>query len=542
VGDSYQADCVVAGGGLAGITCALELLDQGKSVVVLERAPQERFGGLARRSFGGLFVVDSPEQRRNGVSDSVELARSDWFAYAEFGEQDDLPRRWADAYIHHCHGELRPWLRERSVRFFPAVHWTERGLFLPGNSVPRFHIVWGTGLGLVEALVGRLEEHPRRDQLQLLFDHRVTELVREGGQIVGCAGERSGGGEFTARCGDALVLASGGIAGNLDLVREHWDRTVSEPPSEMLNGSHPEADGALLLAARGEGARLTHLEKMWHYPAGVRHWNPQFPGHGLSLVPPKSALWLDHSGRRIGQPPLVGNFDTSYLVQQVCRQAKPWTWQVLNWKIARKELAVSGAEFNAAVRDKKLLRFLGHVLLGNSALVREFVEHCDDFLTAESLDELAEKMNALTESEDVDLAAMKEVVARYDATVARAPQFHNDDQLRRIAQARLWRGDRLRTCAAAQIDDPKARPLIAIRERVVTRKSLGGLQTDLSSRVLGPAGEPLPGLYAVGEAAGFGGGGVHGRRALEGTFLGSCIFTGRTAGKAIARGTSAEDA
>jgi len=536
MGTPFEADVVIAGGGLAGIATAIELLDHGASVVLLDRAPEARFGGLAKRSFGGMFFVDSPEQRRNGIRDTVELALADWLAYAEFGDEDLWPRRWAESYVHRCTEDVRGWLVRQGCRFFPAVHWAERGLFLPGNSVPRFHIMWGTGAGLVETLLRVLRNHARRDRIHLHFGHRVTELTTRAGRFAGCAGERLDGSPFEAR-GDAIVVASGGIAGNLPLVREHWCPDWGEPPEDMLNGSHPEADGALLEVVRGHGGRVIHLEKMWHYAAGVRHWTPQFEGHGLSIVPPKSALWLNHEGRRMGPCPLVGNFDTRYLVERVCREETKSSWLVLNMHIAKREFAVSGAEFNAAIREKKLWKFLRQVVLGDRTLIQQFIDHCPDVVSADSVPELAERMNALTGLDAVDPCVLAGEIERYDQNVARGA-LSNDDQLRRIAHARRYRGDRLRTCKSARIGDPRGGPLIAIHARIVTRKSLGGLLTDLQGRVLNGNGRPLEGLYAVGEAAGFGGGGMHGLRSLEGTFLGGCILTGRVAASALAgRGT-----
>lgn len=540
----YQADVVIAGAGLAGLVAALELLDSGHSVVLLDRGPKRGLGGLARWAFGGIFIVGSPEQRRAGIHDSVELATRDWMAYGELDPGDTWPRLWAEAYVNESRAAVYDWLRARQVKFFPVVHWVERGLHGPGNSVPRFHMVWGTGHRLVQALLDHLETHPNKDRLLMLFGHRVTELVDEGGGIRGCAGvvEKTGegginveSGAFEAR-GDCVVLASGGITGNVDLVRRVWDRSWCEPPEVLLNGSHPAADGALHEVVERHGANVTHLEKMWLYAGGVRHWKPEFPDHGLSLVPPKSALWVDRHGRRLGPPPLVSGFDTRHMVETICRQGGGRSWQVLNWKIAKKELAVSGSEFNHEMREQRFVPFLLRTLLGNPGLVREFVDHCEDFVTGDSVSALAARMNDLAGNGDVDPGLLGDEIRRYDAMIARGRTFHDDDQLRRIAHARSYRGDRVRTCKFAPIDDTTARPLIAIREHVLTRKSLGGMQTDLSSRVLRADGRPIDGLFAVGEAAGFGGGGIHGKRSLEGTFLGGCIFTARQAAHAIAEG------
>jgi predicted oxidoreductase len=421
------------------------------------------------------------------------------------------------------------------VSIFRAVGWVERGYFVPGNSVPRFHIVWGTGEGIVLPLIQRLDAHEKSGKLQLHFDHRVDGITQEGGQVVGCHGT-SGAGSFEAR-GDCVVIAAGGIAGDHDKVRKLWPRDQwGEPPEPMLNGSIPEADGKLLDRAEELGANVTHLEKMWNYAAGVRHWEPLFPNHGLSLVPAKSPLWVNYQGRRFVDPPLVGTFDTLFLIDRICREKKKYSWQVMNRKIADKEFAVSGAEFNPAVRDKKMLAFLLRLLKGNGEQVQEFIDHCPDFVTGESVTELADKMNALAGTKDVDARLLEREIADYDENIQRGTKFQNDDQLRRIAHARQYLGDRLRTCNMARILDPAAMPLIAIRTQILTRKSLGGLQVDLDAKVLDKQGNPIPNLFAVGEACGFGGGGMHGKRALEGTFLGGCVYSGRIAARAINSG------
>ena len=532
---AYEAEVVVIGGGLAGMVTALELLDAGKRVVLLDAASRDRFGGLARWSFGGIFFVDSPEQRRNGIKDSVDLAMRDWVRYGELDPDDVWPYRWAEAYVNRCTEEVRGWLSKRGVSFFRAVNWTERGYFVPGNSVPRFHIVWGTGEGIVLPLIPRLEAHEKAGRLQLHFDHRVDDLTRSGGEVVGCHGTH-GAGAFEVR-GDAVVIAAGGIAGNHDKVREVWPRDQwGDPPEPMLNGSIPEADGRLLDRAADLGANITHLPKMWNYAAGVRHWEPLFPNHGLSLVPGKSPLWVNYQGRRFVDPPLVGSYDTLLLIDRICREKKKYSWQVMNRKIADKEFAVSGAEFNQEVRDKKLLAFIVRLLRGNGEQVQEFIDHCPDFVTGRSVSELAGKMNALTGTEDFDASLLEREIAEYDANIERGHKLQNDDQLRRIAHVRHYLGDRLRTCNMARILDPEAMPLIAIRTQILTRKSLGGIQVDLDAKVLDKRGNPISNLFAVGEACGFGGGGMHGKRALEGTFLGGCVFSGRVAARAIRSG------
>lgn len=547
MGATYRADTVIVGGGLAGLVTALDLLDQGQSVVMLESGPGDRLGGHARESFGGIFIVGSPEQRRGRITDSPDLALRDWLSFGELGHDDVWPRRWAEAYTSGCREVVYDWLRAAGVRFFPVVHWVERGLDTPGNSVPRFHMVWGTGRGLIDAVLATLEAHPARERLLIRSLHRVTEITTSGGRISGVSGHvqpvpGSGDGaavprgDFRAE-GDAVVIATGGMCGDLQQVRKHWPRDLGTPPEELLNGSNPWADGTLHRAAARHGANLTYLDRMWLYAAGVRHWRPDFEGHALSVVPPKSALWVNWQGRRLGPRGMVSGYDTRHLVKTICGEDKKHSWQILNARIARREFAVSGAEFNVAMRERRPLRFAATLLFGNRGLVNEFVADCPDVLSAGSVPELVSRMRERDGNDDVDGELLAREIEAYDALVARGREAQaEDDQLRLIARARQYRGDRIRTCRSAKIDDPKARPLIAIREHITTRKSLGGLQTDLESRVLDAAGEPVAGLFAVGEAAGFGGGGVHGVRSLEGTFLGGCVFTGRRAAAAIGSG------
>ena len=534
----YEADVVVIGAGIAGMVTALELLDAGKSVVVVDRASKDRLGGLAMWSFGGIFFVDSPEQRKSKIRDSTDLAFRDWVRYGELDPNDTWPYRWAEAYVNRCTEEVRNWMVERGASFFPlGVNWTERGYYIPGNSVPRFHLTWGTGEGVVKPLIPHLEEHEKSGRYSVHYDHTVDGLHREAGQVVGCHGTTHGE-RFEAR-GQAVVIASGGMAGDHDKVRKVWPKDLGDgqPPEVMINGSMPEADGKLMDIARGLGANVTHLEKMWNYAAGVRHWKPLYPNHGLSLVPGKSALWVNYEGRRFVDPPLVGSYDTLLLIDQICREKKKYSWQVMNFKIASKEFAVSGAEFNPQVRDRQLLQFIWRLLVkGNGEQVQKFIDNCPDFVTGSTVEELADKMNALTGHADVNAAILAREIADYDANIARGKALQNDDQLRRIAHARQYKGDRLRTCNNARILDDKAMPLIAIHTQILTRKSLGGIQVDLNARVLDTQGSPIPGLYAVGEACGFGGGGMHGKRALEGTFLGGCVYSGRVAARAISTG------
>lgn len=536
-----QHDVLIIGGGIAGIATALDLLDAGKSVLLVDRDEEGVFGGLARESFGGMFFVDSPEQRRQGIRDCVDLALRDWCSFAEFACEDRWPRAWAETYVSRCTTDVYPWVRRRGVSFLPIVNWVERGEFVPGNSVPRFHVSWGTGKGLTEALIAALRGHRNAARLTMQFNRRVERLALQGGRVDGAAGvDEKTGAPFEVRA-EQVVVAAGGInGGDLSRVRQNWHRDWGTRPETLLSGSHRFADGRLHDATVAAGGVLTHLDKMWNYAAGVHHPKPRKPMHGLSLVPPRSALWLNWQGMRIGPQPLVSGFDTRRLVTDICRQERQYSWQLMNMKIALKELAISGAEHNPSIRDRNKLGFLRDISFGNRWLVNEMLANCQDFVSAGSLPELVGKMNALQGDHAVELELVQDAVDHYDATIARGAKLMNDEQLRRIGYLRIYRGDRIRLCKFQPINSAKAMPLIAVREFIISRKSLGGIQTDLQSRVLDASGQQIPGLYAVGEAAGFGGGGAHGLRALEGTFLGGCILTGRIAAAAISGRTLKE--
>ena len=521
-------DVVVVGGGIAGLVTTLELLDGGRDVLLLDRCRPEELGGLAREAFGGMFMVDTPEQRRSGIDDSVELALDDWMGMAQFDPGDELPRRWAEEYVRRARDDVGGWLKRHGVRFFPVVNWAERGVYGDGNSVPRFHLTWGCGKALVTEIWGSIEEHPRRRQLEVRFGTLVTGLVTEGDAVVGV---RTEDGEIRA---SDVVIAAGGVGGNLDIVRRHWPKNLGSPPKDMLMGSHYYADGAMHEEVARIGGNVTHLDRMWNYADAVRHPHPQRPAHGLKLIPPRSGIVLDPTGRRYGPIPLIPTFDAYHALERMCEDERKYYWMICNWKIARRELDVSGSQHNPSIREQRLGRFLFSILAGKPTLVRHFIEHCPDFVTADSIGELTRKMAELSGDGALDPAAAEDAVRRYDANLARGKALWNDDQIRKLQQLRNWRGDRLRTAKYQRITDPKAGPLIAIRMTVMARKSLGGIQTDLGCRVLRPDGTAIDGLYAVGEAAGFGGGNLHGKRSLEGTFLGGCVLTGRIAGQTIA--------
>lgn len=534
-----HTDTLIVGAGLAGLVTALQLLDSGQRVCLVERGDEASLGGLAMQAFGGMALVDTPLQRRAGIRDSAALALSDWLSFAQFEPDDLWPRRWAEHYVERCVPEVFEWLRGLGVRFIPAVQWVERGLMRPGNSLPRYHVIWGTAQHMTQTVLRALRQHPQRAGLSLVLRHRVVELTRRGDAVVGCSGiDEARGTPFAIEAG-RVVICGGGITGDLARVRAHWPAEWGGPqaaPAVLLNGSHPHADGRLHDAVARAGGQLTHLDQMWNYAAGVHHPNPQFDGHGLSLIPAKTALWLDPQGRRIGPVPFITAFDTREMVAQIARSRWPHTWQVLNRRIAERELAASGAEHNPLIRDRRLVAFALQILRGNRALVDELLTRCPDFVQAPTLSQLAARMNELTGDQAVSAQTLDAQIRPFDDQMRRGKRFHNDDQLRRIAQLRLWTGDRLRTCNYQPIDDPAAGPLIAIRCHILTRKSTGGIQTDLHSRVLGASGAPVPGLYAAGEAAGFGGGGSNGRGSLEGTFLSGCILTARAAARHIGGG------
>ncbi|HEX3771135.1 MAG TPA: FAD-binding dehydrogenase [Polyangiaceae bacterium] len=546
-----EADAIVIGAGLAGLAAARELVLAKRRVVVLEQEGEQNLGGQAFWSFGGLFFVDSPEQRRMGIRDSYELALEDWMGTAGFDREEDAwPRRWAEAYVAFAAGEKRAWLRDLGMKWFPVVGWAERGGWGAvghGNSVPRFHVTWGTGPGVVDPFARFAREAAGDGRLSLLFRHRVDELVVEGGAVVGVRGrrlaashERRGArssrdavGDFAVRAG-AVIVASGGIGANHELVRQCWPKRMGAPPRFMVQGVPDYVDGRMLPIVESAGARLINRDRMWHYTEGLRNWDPIWSHHGIRVLPGPSSLWLDATGKRL-PPPLYPGFDTLGTLEHILRTGHEHTWFVLNQAIIKKEFALSGSEQNPDLTGKDWT-LVARRVLGKKATapVEAFKERGEDFAVANDLRTLVDRMNAKTPAPLLDLATVeREVVAR-DRQLENP--FGKDLQIAAIRQARGYLGDRLvRTAKLAPILDPRLGPLIAVKLNILTRKTLGGIETDLAGRALQPGGDPLPGLFAAGEAAGFGGGGVHGYRALEGTFLGGCLFSGRAAGRCAAR-------
>ncbi|MEU0491293.1 FAD-binding dehydrogenase [Nocardiopsis sp. NPDC006139] len=544
-----QADAIVVGAGLAGLAAAAELADAGKHVILLDQEPEQSLGGQAFWSFGGLFFVDSPEQRRMGIRDSRELALQDWMGTAGFDRPEDAwPRRWAEAYVDFAAGEKYSWLRQMGLRLFPIVGWAERGGYLAdghGNSVPRFHITWGTGPGVVAPFERRVRAAAERGLVSLRFRHRVDELVVTGGAVTGVRGtvlapsdaergrasNRDAAGEFELSA-QAVVVTSGGIGANHDLVRKNWPERLGTPPEHMLSGVPEHVDGRMLGITEQAGAQIINPDRMWHYTEGIQNWDPIWSRHGIRILPGPSSLWLDATGKRLPAPYFPG-FDTLGTLDHIMKSGHDYTWFVLSQKIIEKEFALSGSEQNPDLTGKDVRLLLKRALPGAPGPVEAFKEHGVDFAVAGRLPALIEKMREIAGDGVLDPDTVtREVVARDREMVN---TFTKDLQVTAIHGARNYRGDKLiRVASPHQILDPKAGPLIAVRLRVLTRKTLGGLHTDLDARVLRADGTPLPGVYAAGEVAGFGGGGVHGYRALEGTFLGGCLFSGRTAGRAAA--------
>ena len=547
---THTADVLVIGWGLAGLVAAGEAVAAGKRVVVIDQEPRSNLGGQAWWSFGGLFFIDSPEQRRFGITDSLELARQDWFGTAGFDRDEDAwPRRWAEAYLHFAHQEKRAWLREKGVGFFPVVGWAERGGYTatgPGNSVPRFHITWGTGPGLVAPFQAALEQAEADGRLTILPRHRVTALVDVDGVVTGARGEvlapsgaargvatsREAVGEFEIAAG-ATIVSSGGIGGNHDLVRANWPARLGTAPETMITGVPAYVDGSMQAVTAAAGARLINGDRMWHYVEGIQNWNPVWPQHGIRILPGPSSVWLDATGARLPVP-LFPGFDTLGTLAHLRATGHDHSWFVLSQKIIEKEFTLSGSEQNPDLTGKDV-RLLAKTRLGKGAggPVQAFMDQGADFVVRDTLDELIAGMQALPGGDVLDPAQVRLEVESRDREVDN--DFTKDAQIAMLRSARAYRGDKLiRTATPHRILDPKNGPLIAVKLHVLTRKSLGGIETDLSGRALGAGGSPIPGLYAAGEASGFGGGGVHGYRALEGTFVGGCLFSGRIAGRAAA--------
>ncbi|MGH3647684.1 MAG: FAD-binding dehydrogenase [Micromonosporaceae bacterium] len=548
-----DADVIVVGAGLAGLAATAELADAGRRVILLDQEPEASLGGQAHWSFGGLFLVDSPEQRRMRIRDSYELALQDWMGTAGFDRPEDhWPSRWAEAYVDFATHEKRAWLHGMGVRFFPVVGWAERGgygAYGHGNSVPRFHVTWGTGPGLLEPFIKRVRQAEADGRVTIKHRHRVDELTTTQGAVDGVRGKvlkaddakrgeqsnRDEAGDFELKA-QAVIVTSGGIGGNHELVRASWPARLGTPPEHMVAGVPHHVDGRMLGITGKAGGGIINPDRMWHYVEGIHNWDPVWHNHGIRILPGPSSLWLDAVGNRLPVP-LYPGFDSLGTLEHIMKTGYDYTWFVLTKKIIGKEFALSGSEQNPDLTGRSIPGVIQRARADMPAPVRAFLDKGEDFVQAGTLQELTGKMAALASDAALDPRLVEREVLARDREMDNP--FSKDLQVMALRQTRSYLGDKLiRVASPHKLLDPKAGPLIAVRLSILTRKTLGGLHTDLDSRVLRSDGSPLPGVYAAGEVAGFGGGGVHGYRSLEGTFLGGCLFSGRTAGRAAAAATS----
>ncbi|MEM7301337.1 MAG: FAD-binding dehydrogenase [Pseudomonadota bacterium] len=544
-----MTDCVIVGGGLAGLVAACELAERGKTITLLDQEGENSLGGQAFWSLGGLFMIDTPEQRRMKISDSIALARNDWLGSAQFDRPEDhWPHKVAEAYLEFAAGEMRPWLSGLGMRWFPVVGWAERGGSFAdghGNSVPRFHLTWGTGPGVLEPFVKRVQQFANSGQITLKFRHRVTRIEQSAGKIADVSGEvlapstvdrgekssRDVVDDFRIDC-DNIIVTSGGIGGNFDLVRQNWPQNRLGPaPKNLISGVPDHVDGLMIDITRRAGAAIINADRMWHYTEGVKNWSPIWPHHGIRILPGPSSMWFDAEGNRFPAPCLPG-FDTMSTLKAICQTGYDYSWFVLTQKVIEKEFALSGSEQNPDFTSGRWSSVLkSRVGKGAPAPVEAFKEKGEDFVVANTLEQLVSGMNQIAGGGLIELEKLRAQIEARDSQIDNP--FGKDAQVTAIHGARNYRGDKLiRTAKPHKFLDPKNGPLIAVRLNILTRKTLGGIHTNLDAQVLNDAGDVIPGLYAAGEAAGFGGGGYHGYNALEGTFLGGCIFSGRAAGRA----------
>ena len=545
-----EVDVIVVGAGLSGLVTTTELARGGKRVLLLDQEGEQSIGGQAWWSFGGLFLVDSPEQRRMKVKDSHALAWQDWLGTAGFDcEGDDWGRKWAEKYVHFATYEKRDWLHAKGVRIFPVVGWAERGGYLAeghGNSVPRFHITWGTGPGLVDPFKQALKTFIQEGRVIYKGRHQVDEILQAGENVIGVSGSVLA--PTDAKRGEAsnrdvidtfryeaknTVIASGGIGANFDLVRKNWPERLGKAPKTMISGVPEYVDGRMLEISERAGGHIVHRDRMWHYTEGIKNWAPIWKRHGIRILPGPSSMWFDAVGNRFEIPNFPG-FDTLGTLEAIMKTGYDYSWFILTKDIIEKEFALSGSEQNPDLTGKSVKKVLSRILPGAPGPVQAFLDKGEDFVQADSIETLVVKMNELTGEKLLDIEYIRRQVAARDAQIDN--KFTKDLQITAMHGARHYLGDKLiRTAKPHKFLNYKHNPLIAVKLNILSRKTLGGLQTNLSSQVLNEHGEVIDGLYAVGEVAGFGGGGIHGYRSLEGTFLGNCLFTGKVASEAIIR-------
>ncbi len=533
---TYQSDVIIAGGGIAGLVTAYELLKKGKNVIIFDKDVEDNLGGLAKEAAGGIHMIDTPEQRSVGIKDSPELAFQDWLNIAKFDEDDEWPRKWAQFYCNNSLEYIYDYFKEIQAGFIPAPTWAERGLYRSGNSLPRFHVTWGTGFELVNKTVAAINKLPQRSNLQIYFEHEVNDILQGDGKAL-MTGKNMLTDEAFQATGEQVIIASGGIGGgDLSYLKEHWPGKGRKAPDNMLNGAHKFGDGLLHRKIEERGGVLTHLENNWPYALGVHHPEKRKPFDGISTMPGISSLWFNALGERIGPLPLMVGADNIWLVDRILEQPGQYTWVIMNWKIATKEFIVSLSRYFTAIRnmDIELLKY--NAQNGDEYRINLLLKDSpEDVFLADNIDDLIEKMQERSlYGFKINGDKLKEEIKAYDDQIDRGPFFYNDEQLARKANNMKYQPLGLVTIADfKKILDPEAGPLLAVRGFVISRKSLGGIQTDMECRVLKKDGKPFGNIYAVGEAAGYGGGGIHGKGAPEGAFLGGCILTARVCGRSV---------
>ena len=365
---------VIVGAGLAGLVAACEAVEKGSFVTILDQEPEINLGGQAFWSLGGLFLVNTPEQRLLGIHDSKELAWQDWQGSAGFDRvEDEWPRKWGEAYVDFAAEEMRQWLRGLGVRFIPIVGWAERGGYLAtghGNSVPRFHIAWGSGPGVIEPFVHKVKEFQKSGKLKILWRHKVTELIKMDGAVIGVKGQilepsqvlrgeassRQVIGDFSINA-KAVIIASGGIGANHEWVRKFWPARMGKAPDHMLSGVPDSVDGSMLAIAKVVGAHLINMDRMWHYPEGIHNYAPVWSRHAIRILSGPTPLWLDAKGSRLPSP-LFPGFDSLSALEVINKSGYSHSWFLLNQSILNKEFALSGSEQNPDMTSKSLIGFL----------------------------------------------------------------------------------------------------------------------------------------------------------------------------------------
>lgn len=556
-GQQTQKPVIIVGAGLAGLVAGFELSQRGVPTLFLDQENANSLGGQAFWSLGGLFVVNSSEQRRMGIKDSREQAMRDWQGSARFDREDDFwPRQWAKAFVDFATDEMEDYVKARGLGFMSSVGWAERGDGTAdghGNSVPRFHLTWGTGPEVVRVFAEPVKKAAEKGLVEFKFRHVVDELLLDEstGRAIGVKGRvledddslrgvktsRNEVGKFEIY-GAAVLVSSGGIGGNVDAVKAAWpvDRMGPKVPDHFVVGVPAHVDGRMIGITESAGAHVINRDRMWHYTEGLQNWNPIWPGHGIRVLPGPSSLWLDATGKRL-PPFLFPGADTLGTLKYICSTGYDYTWFILDQSIIAREFGLSGSEQNPDITGKSIWLLLARIFGGKGSIcVQNFQKHGKDFVVRDNLEDLVAGMNKLAAERGgpaLELAKIKDVVDARDGQMNNS--YSKDAQAMLINNARSYWPEKLgRVAKPHRIMDKAHGPLIAVRLNLLTRKTLGGIETNLSSNVMRADGKPFPGLYAAGEVAGFGGGGVHGYNSLEGTFLGGCIFSGRAAGRGIA--------